>query len=400
MSNSFHILNINDLCTGCGACASICPKTCIEMTTDQDGFYYPQINFNECIACHLCDSVCHVQDTSDMIPIDRDDFYVYRTKDEDVRFQSTSGGAFTLFANFVINQGGAVFASRYNGEKERLEVCSSDDCGLDPLRKSKYIESYLGRSLYDIKVELSKGRWVLYCGTPCQAAGLRRFIDKTKTPCEKLIIIDFACHGVPSNGFFTRFKKRFESNNKRVVDAEFRVKDPTDSKTGWHIQTLRLTFSDSSQKVFRRNSYYYYYYKPFDISCSLRRSCYDCHLIDNSKADITIGDFWDISKCDLVKDDNKGTSFIKIHRKDLLPLFKQLSNGEIVFPLSNDIVCDPYRKPDKLNLLSERERFLYNVRKYSYYRGVRKYFGLWYIINNTCLFQIKNKLLYLINGLR
>ena len=174
MINSNQIFNIKDTCTGCGACTSVCPKGCLKLDPDQDGFYYPSFINDNCVDCHLCEKVCHVLSSSEEKPISRCNFYVYRTYDESLRQQSTSGGAFSLFAQYVIDHGGVVYGSRYNGSKERLEVCSSDICGIGPLRKSKYIESYLGNTFAEIKKKLHEGKIVLYCGTPCQAAGLRQ----------------------------------------------------------------------------------------------------------------------------------------------------------------------------------------------------------------------------------
>ena len=386
------ILHIPNECTGCGACASICPKHCIEIQPDVDGFYFPVVDFNNCIECHSCEKACHIVTSVNKTPISRSDFFVYRTKDVELRQASTSGGAFSLFANYVLSQGGVVFGSRYNGEKERLEVCSTDICGLEPLRKSKYIESFVGNTFADIRKFLKEDRWVLYCGSPCQAAGLRQFVRQTNTSDDKLIIIDFACHGVPSNKFFTDFKRKFESRDRRLIDAEFRVKDPEDPLTGWHIQTLRLSFSDGSKRVFRRNSYYYYYYYPFDISCSLRRSCYDCHQVDCSEADITIGDFWDIKDYPSVEDDNKGFSFIKIHNKKLIPIFQKISSGGFVEKLPDNLIRDPYDKASKMRLLDNRDRFLYLTRRYPYFKAVEKYFGLKHLFNELVIENIKLKI--------
>lgn len=383
------ILHITETCTGCGACTSVCPKGCLELKPDQDGFYYPEANLQACIECHSCEKVCHILTPIENKPIERRDFFAYKTQDDTLRQESTSGGAFSLFANYVISQGGVVFGSRYNGEKERLEVCGSDICGIAPLRKTKYIESYVGPSFARIRSILKDGKWVLYCGTPCQAAGLRHYINSTHTPCDKLIIIDFACHGVPSNSLFTRFKRRLESKKKKVVDTEFRVKEPADPKTDWHTQTLRLTYSDGTRKVFRRNSCYFYYYWPFDVSCSLRRSCYDCHQVDNSQADITIGDFWDIKNFPQIKDDNKGYSFIKIHNEDLLPLLQELTKDAFCQHLPDDLVKDPYNKSNKLHLLSQRDSFLSYTRNNEYYTAVRKYFGGWFVFRNTTGSQLK-----------
>ena len=47
-------------CTGCYACYNICPKSCITMDTDKEGFWYPKVNEQRCIDCHLCEKGCAV----------------------------------------------------------------------------------------------------------------------------------------------------------------------------------------------------------------------------------------------------------------------------------------------------------------------------------------------------
>lgn len=54
-----NILDKQDCC-GCSACIQVCPKQCITMLEDKEGFLYPQVNTYDCIDCHLCEKVCPV----------------------------------------------------------------------------------------------------------------------------------------------------------------------------------------------------------------------------------------------------------------------------------------------------------------------------------------------------
>lgn len=371
------IFHIEYTCTGCGACVSACPKNCLVMGVDHDGFYFPQYRINSCIECHFCEKVCHILNPQEKNTVVPGNSFIFWHKDENIRQESSSGGTFTLFAQHVMQRGGAVYGSRYNPERERLEVTSSDICGLEPLKKSKYVESYLGDAFFKIGNDLLNDRLVLYCGTPCQAAGLKQYLAKRHISTNNLILIDFACHGVPTNKLLTDFKREFEINNRKVVDIVFRHKDFKDNRCPWHELTMKLKFSDETYKVIYSHSYYYYYYYHFfDISNCLRRSCYNCHLVDNSVADITIGDFWDIAKYRKEIDDNKGISFLKFHNSKWLNLFIQLSEHQFVEKLPDEILTDPYNKQSKMSLLPEREKFLTLIRMNGYVRGRRKYYGI------------------------
>ena len=386
------IETIDVTCTACGACASICPKGCISMIENIDGFYYPSIDTSLCVDCNLCETTCHIIAPYEEKNVTLDNFYMYWQSDESKRQSSTSGGAFLLFAQYVLDRGGAVFGSMYNGDKERLEVRSSDDCGLEPLKKSKYVESFVDKSFKVIRKELQEGRYVLYCGTPCQAARLRKYLGVTKTNQDRFILIDFACHGVPTNKMLTHFKRKFETKTKKITNIEFRYKDYKDSKSLWHTVTMKLYFSNGKSKVIHSNSYYYYYYKTFVESVNLRRSCYNCFQVEHSEADITVGDFWDIIKYKPELDDNKGVSFIKFHNDKWKDVLQAINPNDFLQELPKGTVVDPYKKKSKLPKLPERERYLSLLRKYGCYAGSRKYFGTFTIFRNTYFSQFKNLL--------
>ena len=92
-------------CTGCSACCNICPVNAIEMIENEEGFKYPQIDSNKCINCGLCEKICPVLNKTNLKPSEIKTVFAVSTNDE-IRQNSSSGGVFTLLANFVLEQDG------------------------------------------------------------------------------------------------------------------------------------------------------------------------------------------------------------------------------------------------------------------------------------------------------
>ena len=152
-------------CCGCSACAAICPKNCIELISDEEGFAYPKCNLDSCIHCHLCEKVCPV---SNLIRETETRQYGYAVQNTDynVLIESTSGGAFTAIAEQIINMGGVVYGASLD---ENLMVRHIGVNCIDELamfRNSKYSQSYIDPKMFrKIKGELNSNRWVLFSGT-------------------------------------------------------------------------------------------------------------------------------------------------------------------------------------------------------------------------------------------
>lgn len=367
------ILHIDDLCTGCGACANICPKKCIEVKPNKEGFYYPYYNSNNCIECGLCEKTCHVL-SSDQKQICQNNIYIYRTKNDILLEKSTSGGAFTLFADYVLREGGIVYGSRYNSDRELLEVCSTNECSMDALRKSKYIESFTGESYREIKKHLECGHKVLFCGTPCQVSGLMHYLNATRTHIENLITLDFVCHGVPSNKCFTEFKHTQETENNKIINVDFRYKN-FHKRIFWHHMTLALVYQDKSVKVVSPY-YYYYYYKPFIQNLILRKSCYQCDKVMKSSADFTIGDFWAVIRYRPEIDDNRGLSFIKVNNINKLILLKSLAKDGLFEEMPFEVNKGQFRNRSWEKYLIERNKFFRNVEKNGYITTIKSHYHL------------------------
>lgn len=180
-------------CVGCNACTQICPKDCIVMTEDHQGFLYPKVDLSKCIDCHLCEKVCPVINQAQ--PCKPLSVYAADNPDMEVKMRSSSGGVFFALAKKVISEGGVVFGARFNEKWEVIHDYTETIEGLKVFQGSKYVQSRIGETFRQTRTFLKAGRKVLFSGTPCQIAGLKLFLRKEYA---NLISLDVVCHGVPS----------------------------------------------------------------------------------------------------------------------------------------------------------------------------------------------------------
>ena len=187
-------------CCGCGACVQRCPKQCVTMQEDSEGFLYPKVDLSVCIDCHLCEKVCPIINQGE--GHEPQAVYAAKNPNEKIRMQSSSGGVFTILAEKILDEGGVVFGAAFNDkwEVEHDFVERKDE--LAKFRGSKYVQSKIGKSYRNVETFLKEGRKVLFSGTPCQIAGLKKFLRKDY---ENLFTVDFICHGVPSPGVFRTY---------------------------------------------------------------------------------------------------------------------------------------------------------------------------------------------------
>lgn len=347
-----RILDIDDTCTGCGACVSVCAKGALSLVYNEEGFYYPKVNPDLCIDCHLCEKSCHAINKPIREEINRDFVpYMLKAKDDDLVKKSSSGGIFSLMANEILSKGGIAYGARYNFDKERLEHSSTDECSLDELRKSKYIESYMGNTFADVRKQLIANRKVLFCGTPCQVKGLLTFLETRKTSTENLITVRFICHGVPANKFFTEYKHWKEKKvGARITSLDFRPKT-----RGWWESNLVMKFSNGKifDEPYRVNYYYYYYY--FQLNSLLRTCCYDCKQLHEPVGDFTIADFWGIRMYDPSNKDNRGISLALVQTEKAQNMLNLINNQSQVEELPQSAIDYIYKDaPYKKTLLERR----------------------------------------------
>lgn len=300
-----NIKNKQDCC-GCSACAQRCPKQCIAMAEDEEGFLYPKVDISKCIDCHLCEKVCPVINQDD--PRTPLNVYAAKNQNDQIRLDSSSGGIFTILAEQVINAGGVVFGACWDEEwnvKHDYAECLDD---LVKFRSSKYLQSIIGDNYLKAEQFLKSGCTVLFTGTPCQIAGLKHFLRKDY---DNLLAVEVICHSVPSSGIWQRYlEERLQTlrwSKSDIKHISFRNKE-----TGWKGYSFIIenkngnAFSElGSKNAFMRGFLADLYTRPSCQACPAKQL--------KSGSDITLGDFWGIDSLMPEIDDDKGVSAIIIN---------------------------------------------------------------------------------------
>lgn len=309
-------------CCGCRACEQICPAHCIEIAKDNEGFLIPTItNKDKCIECGACSKVCPIENPEEgSMP---NAIYASASADIETKKQSSSGGIFYLLAKSIINQGGCVIGAELVLDKRYLQHTSVDNIdNLYRLLGSKYIASDTGSTFSEVKQLLSEGRKVLYVGTPCQIAGLNKFIKSNR---DNLYTCDLLCHGVPSQYVFESYINYLEQKHGgKVVAFNFRDKE----KFGWSI-----TLCYSIRKKDKEKKYYVQaglspYFYGFLRGKFLRESCYHCPYTKLQRVgDITLADFWGVKTLGLPLDVSHGCSCVLVNTLKGMDLFNSVNDS-------------------------------------------------------------------------
>lgn len=304
-------------CTGCGACVNICPVNAIEMVEDEFGFSYPCIS-NECIECQRCKKVC--ESRTDIIHNSSyKKVYSAWSKDEKIRFDSTSGGIFTEIARCIIEEGGCVVGAGYVDDNFVKHIIIESNEELYKIRQSKYVQSKIGHIYRDILMQLDRERKVLFCGSPCQVSGLKAFLQKEYS---NLYTVDFICRGVNSPKAYREWLREIANkNDDEIKKVWFKYKE-----YGWKQSPLctRIDLlSKDSIILDKDNNLYMRGY--LEQNLFVRPSCGECDFKGlKHKADIVLADFW---KVDKGQDDDKGTSMIIINSMKGKIIFEKFRNN-------------------------------------------------------------------------
>lgn len=308
-------INKKQDCTGCHACANVCPVNCIKMVEDNEGFLYPSVDISKCINCGLCEKVCPIINPKERVNDVKG--YACVNKNEKIRFESSSGGTFSLLAESIINSGGIVFGAAFDEELTLQHIYTDNIEGLAKIRGSKYLQSKIGDTYKQCKKFLKEGVKVLFTGTPCQIAGLVSFLGKDY---DELICVDIICYGVPSPKIFKKHRIEIEKKNGTTTKGiSFRNKD-----FGWKLSLL-LSFINNGE--YRKDINEDAFMTGFLQNLYLRPSCSECKFRNlNRVSDITIADLWGVENIVPELDDNKGTSLVLINSGKGENIFHELKD--------------------------------------------------------------------------
>ena len=309
-----NVARIKEKCVGCKSCEQSCPKHCIAMVENNEGFWYPSVDKESCVECKLCLKKCPVENTEFHRNIPKK-VWAWRNKNDADIMRSASGGAADSAAKNVLQVGGVVYGAAYDEQLAVSHIEVTGEAERKKLQSSKYVQSDPKDSYAKAKQRLAEGKTVLFTGTPCQIAGLYVFLGGDH---ENLYTVDLICHGVPSPKFF---KKYLEYQNKRtagrVIYFNFRSKD----KRGWGTQYLLKTKTKTKTKTISLDRYGKHF---MDGDC-YRESCYQCAYANmNRVGDLTVGDFWGIAKSHPNFNSPKGVSSVFINTEKGQKLFEMI----------------------------------------------------------------------------
>lgn len=370
-----HKTNDKTQCCGCNACGDVCTHEAISYKTDEEGFWYPEINHTRCVECGLCKRVCPMSKESEAklsqynTPICIGAYH----KNISIRMDSTSGGVFSVLAETMYNQGGYVSGAIYTDQFDVVNLISNSPDDLARLRRSKYAQSSAIGLYRQIQKLLVLGEQVLVCGIPCQMAAIRSFLRKDYP---NLIIVDLLCKSCNSPKVFHKYLSWLEAQyHSKVVACQER-----DKEHGWNSLTRRIDFKDG--QTFYGKGYKDLFQRGFQYNIYERPSCYNCQFKGIPRyGDITLGDFWGINNVDKSFYDNKGTSLVLLNNEKGKEFFETVKHSLVwkTFNLDDAIAGNRLaiiggQIEDSLG--NKRKDFFQDIDKLAFDQVAKKYFPL------------------------
>ena len=296
--------------------------------------------------------------------------YLYGyTKQDDIRRKSSSGGLFYELSQVILEDGGVVFGACYDKEMHQVVHKSTEETSIENMLKSKYVESKLGDTYKKIETYLKDGKKVLFCGTPCQAAGLYNLKEKKWSRYKnQLFILDFLCEGVPSYKIFQDYIKDSENKSEKEIETiEFRSKS-----YGWNVHCMKIQYKDGTSRIIPSFSDSYMHTFIMDLTMN-RRSCYACPFREKKYSDVTIGDFWKVSNVDKSCVDNKGVSAIFVNSEAGNILIEKARKNLYIKELEDRDILQMEQHLDTSLYLDKRNNFYTEFLSNGYNSAIRKY---------------------------
>jgi coenzyme F420-reducing hydrogenase beta subunit len=394
-------------CFGCEACVQICPVDALRMMEDNEGFRYPCLDKNICIKCGKCHLVCPYENAPVKYEKKKMTFGGYHT-DLKIRCSSTSGGAFSAIAGTWCDENYVIFGAVAEG----INVYHSyiiDKSNIDIFRKSKYSQSVIGNTFRTVKKFLSEGKKVLFSGTPCQNAGLIKYLGECNK--EKLLTIEVICEGVPSPLFIRKYEMWLvQEYGAGIKSLDYRYKyfseleNPISGK--WDFEVMYTLLQNG--KEFKKDRWWNPFWSIWLNHLMSRPSCYECPFAESARvSDITLGDLWGVHiYCPELYGNNNGASLIICNTEKGKNALKKARSQLYGHELDFDIALkyqSPMRKPIAYN--AKRVNFMQDLQnldvgyeeicnKWSVKPSLKLLFQkyVWGNKQKVCFWRLKNKL--------
>lgn len=312
-------------CCGCNACGDVCAQHAITFKTDNEGFWYPEVDTTKCTDCHLCEKVCPIINID---KLKKNDFtepicYAAIHKNYEVRFDSTSGGMFSAFAEKMYRDKGYVGGAIYNEDWSVRQYISAEKSDLHKLRSSKYVQSNFEGFYRQVRDLLRNGEKVLVCGGPCQMAALRSFLGYKEY--DNLMILDYVCRGINS----PRVDRLYLNSLEKKHQSKITYIKAKNKELGWRNLTAKYCFENGDiEYLTKENNKAAHGYLGTGVYC--RPSCYECKFKGFPRiSDVTLADFWGIENvegADKSLDDNIGTSLVLINSEKGKSFFESVQS--------------------------------------------------------------------------
>lgn len=336
-----------DVCTGCFACYSTCPKQAITMQTDEEGFLQPHIDIKRCIECGNCMATCPIIKPMAINSKRPLALYAICNKINSERQISASGGFFSVIAKYFMQKlhgyvCGVVFDEQFNV----VHYISNNTADISKFSGSKYVQSNIRNCFIEIKKLLKQNLQVVFSGTPCQVAGLLRYLKRSY---DNLTTVEVVCHGVPSPLFWKEYLKNEEfMHGKQIVNVNFKNK-----KFGYASSSMQIRYNDGTTT--NRGHEIDYMLRAFTKNMINRNSCFNCHFkgMEHHYADFIVLDGWHIGKWNKNMNDDKGVTLVYLRTSKSEKIFNELKDDMKVQPVEID---DIYAQKDAIMLYNSAQR--------------------------------------------
>lgn len=281
-------LATKELCTGCGACAYICPKQCISMREDTFGVIYPVINHEDCISCKRCQKVCPI-----LTPVQLhtpSHAYAAWSNDENERKSSASGGVAPEMYKLSLNKQWLIAGAGQNTDFSVTLFLTEQKEDILKFKNSKYVFS-TAYSLYpEIKNALREGKHITVIGLPCQIAAIRNVFKDN----DNLFLVDLVCHGTTPYEYLIQhihsLEQEYGQKARRMYFRDPNTYTYTFTFTLYNNEGIRFC----ERKIEDGDAYQVGYHKKI----TYRENCYHCQYAKFQRTGhLTIADYHGLGMC-------------------------------------------------------------------------------------------------------